>query len=176
MYRWLMLGLLGIMILAQGVPAWAQENAICTLAFQDLNRNGVRDADEGSLAGISVNLAVDTDLIIATHVTTESNEAHCFENLTPGIYNISFADSPNHLATTQNSAAMEISIGQRIRIEFGAVAQQAILTEPDSSEAPSSIDTQPLDTSTRILLALIGAFVVVVFMFGIGAIIISIRY
>ena len=174
MWRLLILfGLLAIPL--SSANAQNGDNAICLLTYNDLNENGVRDAGELPLAGVSVNLAVDVDLIFATHISDASGDAYCFERLPAGTYALYFAESTNHRATTQNSVSIEVSQGQRIRVEFGAVPTPAILTE-DMVAALRGDELTELDTLTRILIAVIGATFAIVFMAGFGIIIVSALY
>lgn len=151
--------------------------SICVLAYEDINENSVRDAGEVPLPGVPVYVAIETDLIIQSYITTQDNKPYCFEGLTPGVYNLYFADSPNHRATTQNSAALSLEAAQRFRVEFGAVAQPALLESgtPEAVEIENSQGGQ-LDTVNRVLIAALGAFFVMIFMLGLGVVIASFIY
>src|SRR5574341_768663 len=176
MQRQIILAILIVLILVPAFSANAQGNAICVFAFQDTNENGVRNDDEGALPGINVNLAIETDIIIATAITTQEDEPYCFENLVPGVYNIYFPDSPNHRATTQSSAAMEIHAGQHIRVEFGAQPEEPIRLQNDPAMPNNPTANTRLTTTTRILLALLGTIIVMIFMIGFGAVVVSVMY
>jgi hypothetical protein len=172
-----------LILMAVVMPALhAQDDvtaAVCVLAYEDLNENSERDSGEVSLPGISVNLAVDTDVIVRTFITTQENRPHCFENLTPGTsYTLYFDDSANHRATTRNvSDPFSLDAGARVRVEFGAVSESALLA-PDSPEAieQASSGGGQLETTSRLLIAALGSVVVMIFMFGFGVVIASIIY
>lgn len=173
MTRWLII-LIGMGLFSQFHVAQAQDTAstgnLCVLAYEDTNTNGTRDNGEAVFPGINVNLAVNTDVIIATHITQES-DAYCFENLAPNTYHLYFADSPNHQATTVNQTALEIKAGDRLRVVFGAVA-----TEPVRTEAEAANTGETLTASHRVMIALLGAVVVMVFMLGFGIVLASVLY
>jgi hypothetical protein len=166
-----------VLLLGWQVPALAQAETglICISTFSDTNGNGQRDADEGALAGVNVNLATG-GVIIATHLVAVGETQYCFENLLTGIYTVTFTDSPMHRATTASEGTFALESGQRLMInEFGAVpvpvdrlraevaAQVAAAQEPD----------QPLETSTRLMLATVGSMVAMIFMVGIGAVVLG---
>lgn len=150
-------------------PAFAQESAVCLLAYEDTNQNGVHDPQELPFAGIGVNLVGQEDLIIGTHVTTESMDFFCFEGLSAGTYTVRFEESPNHTPTTENIASLTLAAGQRLRLEYGAVPQSPFL---EADEAPTSTGDK-VDTVTRLLISLMAAVLAMILMLGIGAVAVS---
>jgi len=149
--------------------------AVCVLAYEDINENGERDSGEVAMPGISVNLAVETDIIVRTHLTTLENRPYCFESLTPGTsYTLYFDESANHRGTSQNSIAFSIAANERVRVEFGAVSESALLTpgSPEAIEQAGNSGGQ-LETTNRLLIAALGSVVVMIFMFGFGIVIAS---
>lgn len=156
-----------------GVYAQAETGAICVAAFADSNGNGLRDPDEGALVGVNVNLSTD-GAIIATHVTTADAPQYCFESLLPGIYTVTFTDSPTYRATTSNEGTFALDGGQRLTInDFGAapIPPDALRAEVAAQIAAAEPDEEPLDTSVRLLLSTVGSMVVMIFLIGVGAII-----
>jgi hypothetical protein len=146
-------------------------SAICVLAFEDANENGLRDTGELPLPGVAVNIAINTDVIVASHVTTDQNDHFCFEGLASGVYNLYFVDSPNHRATTQNSAALALG-AERIKVDFGAVPLSPFADEPTATT--TAVDTtDELALSTRLLIAALGTVLVMIFMLGLGVMIAS---
>jgi len=145
--------------------AHAQEtgSSICVLAFEDANENGVRDAGEVPLSGISAHLAIETDIIFQTYISDAENRPHCFEGLPNGVYNLYFADSVSHRATTQNSAAISLEGTQRVRVEFGAVS-----LSPFAESSTTDPTDKQLATTERLLIAALGSVVLMIFMFGFG--------
>ena len=153
--------------------AQTETGAICVATFSDANGNGLQDADEGTLAGVNVNLSTD-GAIIATHVTTGDAPEHCFESLLPGIYTVTFTDSPTYRATTSTEGTFALDGGQRLTINpFGAVSipPDALRAEVAAQIAAAEPDEEPLDESVRLLLSTVGSMVVMNFLIGVGAII-----
>lgn len=179
-YRLALVAIVIVMVAAASgaTPARAQSaaqdtasSAICVQAFRDANANQVRDPGEGPLPGITVTLATQ-GAIVATHVTGTDETQHCFEGLPPGIYTIAFPDNALYRATTAREGTFQLDANQRLTIdEFGAVligpaALRAELTASDTGG-------EPLETPTRLLLATGGSMMVMLFMVGIGAVILG---
>jgi hypothetical protein len=153
--------------------AQTDSGALCIATFADTNGNGMRDTDETPLPGVNVNLATN-GMIIATHVTDEQN--YCFENLQPGIYTLTFTDSPTYRTTTSNEGTFALAAGQRLTIsEFGAVPVplNKLRAEVAAQVAASQSDDEPLDSSLRLLISTVGSMMVMLFMIGVGAVILG---
>jgi hypothetical protein len=173
-----------LILLAVIVPALhAQDGGtssmVCVLAYEDVNENSARESGELPLPGINVTLAVETDVIVQRYITTQDNSPFCFEGLTPGVsYTLYFDESANHRATTKNiSDPFALDAGARVRVEFGAVSESALLA-PDSPEAieqANSVGGQ-LETTNRLLVAALGSVIMMIFMFGFGIVLASIIY
>lgn len=163
------------------LPARAQVEvgAICVATFADLNGNGQRDEGETPLAGVMVNLATG-GRVIATHVMAEGEAQYCFERLLTGAYTVTFAGSPAYQHTTASEGTFNLDPGQRLTItDFGA----APVAAPDQSaetgavvlEAAPSSAGEPIDPTLRLLISTVAAVSVMVFMIGIGAIVLGAR-
>lgn len=156
--------------------AQAETGTICVTTFADADANGLHEADEGPLAGVNVNLATG-GVIIATHVTAEGETEYCFENLLRGVYTVSFTDSPLYRITTAREGTFALDARQRLTLDpFGAfpVGAEGLRAEVVAQAAAASED-EPLDTPTRLLLATVGATMVMLFMIGLGAVILGLR-
>lgn len=153
-----------------------QTGTICVSAFADTNGNGLQDTGESLLDGVNVNLATG-GVIIATHITTLDDDPYCFEHLLPGIYTIRFTDSPTYRTTTANEGTFALEAGQRLTINaFGAfpIAPETLPAVVAAQKAAAEADDQPLETPTRLLLATVGAMLVMLFMVGVGAVILGV--
>jgi len=161
---------------AGGAAAQVETGTICVATFADANANGLRDADEGPLAGVNVNLATG-GVIIATHILAEDEAEYCFESLLRGVYTVSFTDSPLYRITTAREGTFALDATQRLTLDpFGAfhVGAEGLRAEVVAQAAAASED-EPLDTSTRLLLATVGATMVMLFMIGLGAVVLGLR-
>lgn len=92
---------------------------ICLNTFSDTNGNGVRDPDEGYMAGVALILAQNNQ-IAARGVSTGSATPICFPNLLPGAYQAAQELSPLLQATTASTMDLNLEVGQTIGLEFGA--------------------------------------------------------
>ncbi len=176
------MGLIVVLLIAAGggawhnapVPASAQTptGAICVSTFADLNTSGTPDGDEPPLAGVNVNLATG-GVIIATHIT-ETGEAHyCFENLLRGSYTVTFADAPTYRPTTPHTGTYALDAAQRLTLDpFGAypIAPEDVRAELVARQSAYTLPPAPLSTSVRLLLATVGAALVMLLMIGLGVI------
>ena len=122
MRRAFLLLIVALLLILPGVPAvgQAETGSLCVATFADANGNGIRDAAEGVLAGVNVNLATG-GVIIATHIIEPTETQYCFDNLLTGICTVTFTDSPMYRPTTANEGTFALSSGQRLMInDFGA--------------------------------------------------------
>ena len=80
-----------------------QTTAINTTVWFDEDGDGIQDADETSLSGITVTLLDENGDVVAEIVTGENGEIN-FDGLTPGTYTVSVPSEDNGLVTTTNAA------------------------------------------------------------------------
>jgi hypothetical protein len=169
--------LTALIVLPGRAAAQQQTGALCVATFADSNGNGIREEGETALPGVNVNLST-AGVIILTHITAEGENQHCFENLLPGYYTITFTDSPTYRPTTSNEGTFELAGGQRLTInDFGAVPipLSNLRAEVAAQVAAARSEDEPLDTSVRLLLATVGSMVVMIFMIGVGAVIMGLQ-
>ena len=114
--------------------------------WMDVNRDGIQDADEPALPGVSVTLTYEDGSAVTdasgdpvAAVTTDANGKYSFENLLPGGYKVSFQAPAGFEATTSDagsdraldsdgaSASVTVAQGQTDdTIDFGAVGTGVI--------------------------------------------------
>ncbi len=105
---------------------------ICVNAFHDENANGQHEDNEGFMAGVTFIIA-DESTVIAQAVSNGTNTAVCFENLTPGTYQVA-QDVPAPLEmTTAANTSIDAVAGNPIGLEFGSrvPVQNTAPTEPE---------------------------------------------
>lgn len=173
----LLLMLLWISGPPSAVVAQTETGAICVATFADANGNGIRDPGEELLPGVNVNLSTGADVIIATHIMAPGETQYCFENLLTGYYTITFTDSPTYRTTTAREGTFSLDVGQRLMInEFGAfpIPISSLRAEVAAQIAAAQEPEEPLATSTRLMLATVGSMAVMLFMVGIGAVILGV--
>ena len=114
--------------------------------WMDVNRDGLQDADEPALPGVTVTLTradgsavTDASGNPVAAVTTDANGKYLFENLLPGDYKVSFQAPAGYEATTSeagddraadsNGASASVTLAQGQTddtIDFGAVGTGVI--------------------------------------------------
>ena len=114
--------------------------------WMDVNRDGVQDADEPALPGVTVTLTYEDGSAVTdasgnpvAAVTTDANGKYSFENLLPGGYRVSFQAPAGFKATTSeagddraadsNGATASVTLAQGQTddtIDFGAVGTGVI--------------------------------------------------
>ena len=114
--------------------------------WMDVNRDGIQDADEPALPGVSVTLTyedgsavTDASGNVVTAKTSDANGKYSFENLLPGGYKVSFQAPAGFEATTSDAgsdraldsdgatASVTVAQGQTDNtIDFGAVGTGVI--------------------------------------------------
>ena len=114
--------------------------------WMDVNRDGVQDADEPALPGVTVTLTyedgsavTDASGNVVTAKTSDANGKYSFENLLPGGYKVSFQAPAGFEATTSeagddraadsNGASASVTVAQGQTddtIDFGAVGTGVI--------------------------------------------------
>jgi hypothetical protein len=155
---------------AQNSPA----NQICILVFRDENTNGNREGTEGLIRGIDVNLTL-SDVIVDTLITSTEQEFTCFTDLAANAYRVIIPDTPRHLLINTNDFPYTFTgTGGRITVEFGAVLLDPFSDDARLDNFGRSDDQFNLDDQSRLLLAIFGAGMVILFMVGFGAILLSI--
>ena len=78
--------------------------ALGDFVWLDTNANGIQDAGEQGVAGITVNLYNATNLIIAT-TTTDSSGFYHFTNLSAGTYSVGFVKPAGASFSPQNQGS-----------------------------------------------------------------------
>ena len=114
--------------------------------WMDVNRDGIQDADEPALPGVTVTLTyadgsavTDASGNVVTAKTSDANGKYSFENLLPGDYKVSFQAPAGYEATTSdagtdraldsNGATASVTLAQDQTdetIDFGAVGTGVI--------------------------------------------------
>ena len=112
------------------LPNTALSN-ISGVVFNDANGNGVQDAGETPLSGVTVELENSLGIVIAT-TTTNASGAYTFTNLPAGTYTVVETDLPGYVSTTLNNIAVTLSAGTNATINFGdqTVVGNPLIADP----------------------------------------------
>jgi hypothetical protein len=92
---------------------------ICVNAFADENGNGLHEANEGYMAGVTFTVAT-ADAIVGQAISTGTADPICFSDLPPGQYQVA-QQIPGRLElTTAANATIAVTEGQTVGLEFGS--------------------------------------------------------
>ncbi|HLW64574.1 MAG TPA: SdrD B-like domain-containing protein [Gemmataceae bacterium] len=101
-----------------------QPAAVNGEVWSDTNANGVIDAGENGLAGITVDLVSGTTTLTST--TTDANGNYSFAGLNPGSYSVQFVAPVGDLFSTPSSDAFTLTSGETDSFNAGLYQNGAI--------------------------------------------------
>jgi uncharacterized repeat protein (TIGR01451 family) len=93
---------------------------ISGVVFNDLNHNGVQDANEGGILGSLVELLDSMGHVIAS-TTTGPDGSYVFADLNPGTYSVRQTNLPGFISTTPDLVTVTLSFDEATVINFGDV-------------------------------------------------------
>lgn len=171
MRRWFFI--LAILIGLFGKTAAQSGGQFCVRSFEDRNRSGQRDGGEPLLTrGISVNLQDSSSVTIASALLDDSPTAIegvvCFEGLPAGQYTVTVTSADYEPTTTNTFTTSVNDTGQPAIFTFGAQPAAAVAT---GVPAQAGDPLRERDQLARIVLAGLGALVVVFGMVVLGLIV-----
>ncbi|HUS17645.1 MAG TPA: LysM peptidoglycan-binding domain-containing protein [Chloroflexia bacterium] len=121
------------------------KGTVCALLWNDANGNGVRDPNEGLLAGGQLTVVeIATGRPIQAYTTDGVSEPHCFEDIPAGQYTVSSAAPGGYNATRAPSTPLEVLAGSTSTLEFGAQPSAAVLEEPPAGPTNQALMTSLL--------------------------------
>ncbi len=95
------------------------EAAICLSAFDDLDRNGVRDEGEPLRAAVAFTI-YNTQAVVANYITDGRSEPKCVTGLSPGEYRITRSVAPGEILTTGGNWTLTLAAGSELHQAFGS--------------------------------------------------------
>ncbi len=120
---------------------------VCVNAFADENANGVRDPNEGYMAGVTFSVA-STEMRVGEAVSAGTDTAFCFEGVPAGTYQVSQIVPGALEMTTAGSAAINVEEGKTVGLEFGSrVRPRADITSTDTSSPDTVASNTELPTA-----------------------------
>ena len=152
-------------VVEEDEPASTGIGTICVMAYDDINGDGIRALDEAGLEGVSfaVNTGGET---VGTFTTSATEIQHCFSELTPGEYTVSWTGA-NLTATTDQTWSTTVEAGGTVSREFGAQSTLP-LEDTDSSISGPNGEREAGRGIPNWLLALLGALGAMFILAGIG--------
>ncbi len=123
---------------------------ICVNAFHDENANAILDTNEGYMAGVTLTVSSDSE-VVGQVISTGTDTAQCFDNLPPGTYEVSQQVPEPLEMTTAARAVLSVSEGQAMQVEFGSRLQtgETGASPPESGEGDAN--TEPNDEGLNLL-------------------------
>jgi hypothetical protein len=114
------------------------EASICLVAFDDLDRDGLRDPGEPLRAGVAFTV-YDTQSVVANHIS-DLTETNCL-TLPPGEYRVTRSVLSNEVLTTAGDWALSVSPGSELHQAFGSFIGEApagtAVSQQPATGAPS---------------------------------------
>ena len=101
------------------ITATPPRTAVCLLAFEDGNRNGMWDAGEALRPAVAFTMYNET-AVIANYVTDGRSEPHCIEGLSAGAYHITRSINPQEMLTTDGDWSISVVQGSVAQLAFGS--------------------------------------------------------
>jgi hypothetical protein len=123
-----------------GVSGTAQ---VCVLVYNDANGDGLRQANEGAIAGAAISLTsldgkYSKTLTSVINPDATAYQGMCFTDIPPGKYSVSAAAPDGYNPTINLTASVGVVPGDVAYVDFGA--QPKTVTEPNtSSKSPSPL-------------------------------------
>lgn len=114
---------------------------ICVNAFADDNANGIHDASEGHMAGVTFTVA-NGQAIVGQAIAPGTESPVCFEELEPGSYQVAQIVPSRLEMTTAANAVLEVIEGKTYGVEFGSRIR------PADSSAPPTAASAVADNNT----------------------------
>ena len=97
----------------------AASSGLCVQAFDDLNKNLTREANEPLVSGVVFEVKSLDGTTAATYTTDGKQEPHCFANLPDGRYAVNTQLPNNLVATTDSAWQMSLLAGTNVNIMLG---------------------------------------------------------
>ncbi len=116
-------------------------SVLCVFAFEDANADGLRQPEEGPVAGAKFKVVDGQGAQVAEYVSTDDAAPHCIDKLMPGSYSISVQPAPNTTATSDKRWGVPLTGGSTVNINFGSrsgASTSGSTTDNTSSGKPSS--------------------------------------
>lgn len=176
--RGLRLLLLAVMLVMAAFPIQAQDGQFCVQAFEDRDGDGQRDPGEPPITrGIGANLLNASGIVQQTalidNAPTSAQGVICFLNLPDGQYTMTIT-SADYSATTLDNMTVDLDAETSTLttlFEFGAQRLNDPLAALDAETAEGELDEATLE---RIIVAAIGALIVMVGTAFVGLILLAI--
>ncbi len=113
-------------------------STLCLFAFEDTNADGLRQPDEGPVAGATFKVVDGQGAAVAEYVSTTDPKPHCIDQLMPGSYNITVVPASGATATSDKRWGVPLTGGSTVTINFGSRGGEGSSPTSDNSGSPAS--------------------------------------
>jgi hypothetical protein len=114
------------------------EAAVCLSAFNDLDQDGVHDADEPLRAGVAFTV-YNSEAVVANYITDGLSEPKCLGGLPPGEYRVTRSVMPGELLTTEGDWSLNLTASSELRQSFGSFAGAARTAAPPNTPTTAAV-------------------------------------
>jgi hypothetical protein len=111
-------------------------NRVCVQAFDDLNNNLTREAEEPLTAGVVFDVKSVDGKTSTDYATNGTQEPHCFANLPDGRYAVNTQLPTDRIATTDSAWQIALLAGTNINIILGTRVNAPPTVEPTLEPTP----------------------------------------
>ena len=139
--------------------------SICLEAYDDINKNGVRDTGEALRPAVAFTIS-DGQSVVSNYVTDGEAEPFCIKGLDEGSYRVTRSSRPEEILTTPGDHAVSLADASTFRLSFGSYMSEdalAFASAPvsEENEEPAAEATEaPGDNADGMSGLIIGAVVV----------------
>ena len=144
----------------------AASSGLCLQAFDDLNGNLTRDANEALVAGVVFNVKSVDGKTSVDYTTDGQHEPYCIATLPDGRYAVNTQLPTDRVATTDSAWQMSLLTGTNVNIVLGTRLDVTPTVEPtlEATAAPEATTEPSARTNnTAAPLALLGGGVLIIF-------------
>jgi len=163
--------LLGSLVsVALAAPLYQSTGQVCVQAFDDINNNGVHDADEKLLGSVGFTLSDDSG-VKGSYSTDGVSEPYCFGKLVAGSYSVRAKAPAGYESTTEGQWAISLAAGAQFDAKYGAHKTGSDASAPNSPSTTGNPSTTSSNSNSsgngpsplgRILLGGLGVIVLLV--------------
>ncbi len=162
-------------VAATEVAGASNSGTLCLFSYDDANADALRDPDEGPVAGAKFVVVDGQGATVAEYVSTDGNEAHCINDLTPGSYSVSVEPAPNTTATSDERWGVPLTAGSKVNIDFGSRSGEGSTSSTSGSSSTTSSSSSGGGSNVGGIVAGIGGLILLLAAGVIGAIVIARR-
>jgi hypothetical protein len=138
-------------------------SGLCLQAFDDLNNNLLRDADEALVGGVDFEIKSLDGQTTTTYTTDGQQEPRCMSTLPDGRYSVNTKLPDDRTATTDSAWQLSLLSGTNVSLALGTRLEAPPTVEPtaEPTAAPVAETVDRSSTGSGAPLALLGGGVLI---------------